>query len=243
VTTRLALHGFTGSPHSWDFVPRMTGEQWLTPALVGHAQSQAEASVSHFEHEVARLAALAESAGRVTLIGYSLGARLALGVALAAPHAVERLLLISGHFGLDSAADQEQRRAADAAWVELLQVRGLAEFVAAWEAQPLWATQRHLPAAIRQRKHAERMSHDALGLARSLRVTGLAEMPSYRARLPEIRIPTTIVAGALDRKFCDLGRVLTAAIPQATLELVPEAGHDLLLERPELITEVIRRGS
>ena len=96
---------------------------------------------------------------------------------------------------------------------------------------------------MQERKRAERLRHSAIGLARSLRVTGLAEMPDYSARLGQLRMPVTLLAGALDPKFCALAQGMAERLAQPTLEIVPEAGHDLLLERPEFITRVIRRGS
>ena len=52
-----ALHGFTGSPQSWDFLP----EPAFAPALVGHAGSTAGAEIRDFEAEVDRLAGLIPS--------------------------------------------------------------------------------------------------------------------------------------------------------------------------------------
>ena len=115
-------------------------------------------------------------------------------------------------------------------------------FVDAWETQPLWTTQAQLPESARARRRAERLSHDAPGLSRSLRVTGLGEMPNYADRLAELEMPVSVLAGELDRKFSSLGRSMAERLRHPTLEIVPGAGHDLLLERPEFVTEVIRRG-
>jgi 2-succinyl-6-hydroxy-2,4-cyclohexadiene-1-carboxylate synthase len=188
------------------------------------------------------LAALTADAASLHVVGYSLGARLALGLALRHPARVTRLTLISGHPGLAAENERAQRRASDAAWCELLETRGIEAFVEAWQAQPLWASQARLPAAVSNQRKKERLSHTAAGLCRSLRVTGLAEMPSYLAALAEIRAPVEILAGALDRKFSDLAHLLAKNIEHARLEIVPDAGHDLLLERPDFITRVIQRG-
>ena len=236
---RLCLHGFTGSPTSWDFL----GEgARIAPALVGHSGANAGAEVRCFEDEVDRLAALAVGADALHVVGYSLGARLALGMALRQPRLVARLTLISAHPGLASESERAARRARDARWCELLETRGVPAFVDAWQAQPLWASQARLPDALRAKKKQERLSQTAPGLCRSLRVTGLAEMPNYGAALAELRIPTDVVAGALDHKFRDLAQILVQNIARARLEIAPDAGHDLLLERPDFITEVIRRG-
>ena len=238
----LALHGFTGSPRSWDFLPDRKTMPRLVPVLVGHAGCDAGSELSGFEDEVDRLAALLPQIG-VHVVGYSLGARLALGLTLRHAARVTRLTLLSCHPGLQSPAECAERRASDAAWCDILLTRGVPAFVDAWQAQAMWATQAKLPEAARQRRRSERLSHSAAGLALSLRVTGLAEMPNYSPRLPEISVPVTLVAGALDVKFSALARRMAAQLPHVTTEIVEGAGHDLLLERPEFITEVIRRGN
>jgi 2-succinyl-6-hydroxy-2,4-cyclohexadiene-1-carboxylate synthase len=242
VTPVLALHGFTGSPRSWDFLPDRKTLPRLVPALVGHSGCDAGGEVTSFEAEVERLAALTPERG-VHLVGYSLGARLALGLALMHPERVTRLTLLSCHPGLPTEAERAARRASDAAWCDILLTRGVPTFVDAWQAQALWASQARLPPALRQRRQSERLSHSAQGLAHSLRVTGLGEMPDYGARLSELRPPVTLLAGALDGKFSQLARQMSAQLPHALLEIVEGAGHDLLLERPELIAAVIRRGT
>ena len=70
---------------------------------------------------------------------------------------------------------------------------------------------------------------------RSLRVTGLAEMPNFRGRCREIRVPVTLLSGELDTKFSALAEELSSLFPDARRSIVPRAGHDLLLERPDLV--------
>lgn len=243
VSAELLLHGFTGSPRSWDFLPIEPAIRRFAPALVGHAGSGAGPDVRNFEGEVDRLAALSREADTLHVVGYSLGARLALGFALRHPARVSRLTLISGHPGLDSEAERVDRRASDARWCALLLERGLLAFVETWQAQPLWASQVALDQAVLERKRSERLSHDPAGLARSLSVTGLAEMPSYSERLTQLTVPVTLVVGGLDSKFRALAERMAQGVAHAELAIVDAAGHDLLLERPEFITEVIRRGN
>jgi len=238
----LLLHGFTGSPQSWQFLPEQPTVRRYAPALVGHSGSTADSRVTDFEAEVDRLAALSLEARELHVVGYSLGARLALGFSLRHPARLSRLTLISGHPGLQSEVERVERRAADWRWCELLE-RGLVGFVDAWQTQPLWATQTGLDRDALAQKRAERLSHDPAGLIRSLRVTGLAEMPNYRERVAEIRVPVAVIAGGLDLKFRELAVQMAKSNARAELTIVDGAGHDLLLERPAFITEVIRRGN
>ncbi len=242
MSTWLCLHGFTGSPESWAFL-RERGVHTLTPALIGHVGAAAGPEVAAFEDEVERLASLAPPHESLHVVGYSLGARLALGLALRDPRRVRSLTLVSGHPGLPSEAERNARRAADAVWIELLRAQGIGAFVDAWERLPLWATQAELPEAVRSRKRAERLAHEGGELARSLVVTGLAEMPNYAERLADLDMPVRLLAGERDPKFSSLAEGMATRLPHVTLEIVPGAGHDLLLERPEFVTEVIRRGN
>lgn len=234
MTALVLLHGFTGSPASWDaVVQRVGGPPPLRPVLLGHG-APAGSEAQTFAEELERLVALFPSEP-VHLAGYSLGARLALGIALAHPKRVARVTSISGQPGLASEAARAERRRADAEWCALLETHGIERFVDGWERQALFATQTKINAELRARHRAARLRHDPAGLARSLRVLGLAEMPDLAPLLPNISVPVTLLAGELDPKFLALGRQLVAAVPRARLVVAPNAGHDLLLEAPDLV--------
>jgi 2-succinyl-6-hydroxy-2,4-cyclohexadiene-1-carboxylate synthase len=204
----------------------------LRPPLLGHGAPPPEART--FTEEVARLASLLPDEP-VHLAGYSLGARLALSLALARPERVRRLTVIGVHPGLPTNKEKDTRRESDAAWRRMLTEGSLQAFVAAWEAQPLFATQRELPAAVTAAHREARLRHDPQGLARSLEVLGLGEMPDCRAALARLTLPVTLMAGERDEKFLGLARELARALPHAALRVAPGAGHDLLLERPDLV--------
>ena len=58
-------------------------------------------------------------------------------------------------------------------------------------------------------------------------------------RLGELGMPVTVLAGERDQKFLVLGRRLAAGLPDARLEVVPGAGHSLLLEAPRAVAAAI----
>src|ERR1700674_2117747 len=88
------LHGFGGTRRAWDGVlAALPAERYRPLALdfPGHgAFAEAQRPIT-FEGCVEHVLAL--SPARFTLCGYSLGGRIALHVALAAPERVERLVL------------------------------------------------------------------------------------------------------------------------------------------------------
>ncbi len=249
MTARVFLHGFTGSPRN--FQPLIAacalGDRIYAPALLGHdaeapqpAPEEPPASAG-FEGEVDRLAREIEQRGLapVHVVGYSLGARLALGLTVRHPTLIARATLVGVHPGLRTEDERQQRRASDAEWCRLLEREGLPAFIEAWEKQPLFATQEQLPALARDAQRRERLRHSAAGLRLSLLCTGLAEMPSYWPALRSIRVPVDLVTGELDDKFAALARAAHAELPASALHVVPGAGHHVLLERPGAIAALI----
>jgi 2-succinyl-6-hydroxy-2,4-cyclohexadiene-1-carboxylate synthase len=216
------LHGFAGDPASWDDVA-IDGDRIALPGHLGGGPVAADWA--------GNLAAIAARIGRCdAVIGYSLGGRVALGL-VAAGHA-PRAVLISVNPGIGD-AERPARRAGDAAWAARARREGVAAFIDAWQAQPLFASQARAPQSRRAARNARRMALDPEQLAQSLEAMGLAEMPDYRAAVDG---RFALIAGADDAKYVAIGRSLPAP-----LELVPESGHDPLLEQPAALTEAIAR--
>ncbi|MDE0217008.1 MAG: alpha/beta fold hydrolase, partial [bacterium] len=52
-------------------------------------------------------------------------------------------------------------------------------------------------------------------------------------RLSELSMPCALIAGAEDAKFAAIAPQMAAAIPQASVRLIPDAGHASHLEAPD----------
>jgi 2-succinyl-6-hydroxy-2,4-cyclohexadiene-1-carboxylate synthase len=240
------LHGFTGAPASFDELSQTLRRRWprlrvLGPSLLGHGATP-EGAARSFEQEVDRLASVIRCAGfsGAHLCGYSLGARLALG--LLARHAClfAGATLIGVHPGLTSEAERAGRVGSDERWCQLLEREGTPGFLRAWQAQPLFGTQARLSPAELARQAQIRLAHSASGLQQSLRVLGLGQMPDLRGTLHVQPLRLQLLVGALDAKFCTIAQRLAATAPLA-LEIVAGAGHNLLLEAPERVSRVLTR--
>src|SRR5690606_10540568 len=126
--------------------------------------------------------ALAATGGRGTWIGYSMGGRLALGVALAHPQLVERLVLVGASPGIADPGERAARRAGDEALARHLLAVGLDAFLDEWLAQPLFAG---LTADEAQR--SARRTNTADGLAAALRDLGTGTQPDLWPALDDLR--------------------------------------------------------
>lgn len=232
--TRLTLaHGFTQNSRCWGpFATDLAVDhEVITVDLPGHGTTDAV-------HDRVDLPAagrlLAETGGAAVYVGYSLGGRIALHAALAAPEAVRGLVLIGATAGIDDAEARAQRRQADGALADRLLAEGLDSFLARWLTNPLFAgltpAAQHLDARLTNRPD---------GLAASLRHCGTGTQEPLWDRLRAVEVPVLVVAGADDAKFAALGRRLVDTLPTAELAILPST-HAVHLERPTATAERLR---
>jgi 2-succinyl-6-hydroxy-2,4-cyclohexadiene-1-carboxylate synthase len=208
---------------------------------LGHDGTAGEGHASTFEEEVDRLAqAVArQGIGRAHLAGYSLGARIALGLMLNYPELFYAATLFAPNPGLAGEPERTERRAADEAWQELLMRQPLEVFCERWESQPIFSSQKRLPPHVRLEARQRRLAQNPLGLVRALAVLGLGSMPFYGASLHALDLPVRLVAGELDPKFARSARSMSKLLRRGELVVVAGAGHDLLLERPEAVAQFL----
>lgn len=233
------LHGFTGCAANWrPLLPRLAERHRVIAIdLPGHGNSGAPGSVARYK--MPRVAAdliellTRHDATPAHWLGYSMGGRLALYIAVRQSSVVRSLTLVSATAGLANAAKRQARRAADEALAARIERDGVASFVAEWERNLLFAGLAGLPEEARATLHEQRLSNSPLGLANSLRGMGAGAQPSLWSRLAAVTAPALLIAGQRDTKFVALNEGLAVSIPNATLRLIPDAGHVVQMEQPE----------
>jgi 2-succinyl-6-hydroxy-2,4-cyclohexadiene-1-carboxylate synthase len=233
------LHGFTGSWASWSTLSRdlASDHRVIAIDLIGHGASSAPAELSRYAFELALqdVAEVTDQLGvaRASWLGYSMGGRLALGVALNYPDRVSSLILVSAAPGIHDEHERLQRTEADEVMARRIEEAGVEAFVDEWEALPIWESQRALPDEVSRVQRDIRLGNRPVGLANSLRAMGQGAQPSYWERLSEIEVPVLLMAGALDRKYVGIAGQMGVRIVDVTLSVVPGAGHAVHLEGPE----------
>jgi 2-succinyl-6-hydroxy-2,4-cyclohexadiene-1-carboxylate synthase len=239
------LHGFTGSAATWEPHAREFARRYLTIAidLVGHGLSESPPDprrygIAHCVEDVLGVLDRLEIR-RAGVLGYSMGGRVALALAIADPDRASALILESASPGLRDPEVRLARAARDAMLADAIERDGIEAFVEQWERLPVFASQAALPESARAALRAQRLRNSPMGLANSLRGFGQGVMMPMYDFLSEIRMPTLIIAGALDEPCCDLGRVMTEQIPGAGLQIVEGAGHAVHLEQPETFTRLV----
>lgn len=239
--TRVALlHGAYGAPQDWDGAVAASGtDARLLHLPDGGAIPESIEVNEVWEHVVDALVEQVAQLppGPVVVGGYSLGARLALAVALrpAVRPRLRGLLLVAGTAGLEDPAARARRAVVDderAAWL----ARDPRAFLDDFWTLPLFAGLADHPGrrALLDDRIA-RASASPAGLARLMRGLSVGRMTPLWAALPSLRVPVVVVNGARDADYVATGHRLVSALPDARAVVIEGAGHALLLEAPSAV--------
>ena len=201
----------------------------MTLDLPGHGDA---ASISASLPDTADLIIDALPPEPVALGGYSMGARVALHVALRDPSRLRALVVVGASRGIRDPREREERVARDEALARHLEEVGVEVFLREWLAQPLFER-------LGERAEADTRSADAVGLANSLRYAGTGTQEWLGDRLGTLEVPTLALAGDADTKFILEARAIAHAAVHARFATISEAGHAAHLEQPERVAEVV----
>ncbi len=225
-------HGFTQNVNCWASLPTELGKTHRLKIvdMPGHGRSR---------HDRVDLSTsgklLAEAGNKAHYVGYSMGGRIALHVALQQPSLVSKLVLIGVSPGLRTVAEREERKTLDTALAVKLREVGLGVFLREWLANPLFHGLSDDAAGINYR-----MDNRVAGLVATLETRSVGWQESLWERLGDLSMPVLLVAGASDKKYRQLNEDAAAIIPQAETAVIP-GSHSVHLEQPEMVANVIRR--
>ncbi len=161
------------------------------------------------------------------LIGYSMGARMALHVALRHPQMVSQLVLISGTPGLVTQAERSARLQSDNELADHIEKIGTPAFIDEWLALPIFSG---LSDQTNQRN--DRIRNTAKGLADSLRFAGTGTQEPQWPNLHQLSMPVLLMVGELDIKFTTIAKDMQLLLQSSEMKVVPNVGHTVHLEDP-----------
>jgi 2-succinyl-6-hydroxy-2,4-cyclohexadiene-1-carboxylate synthase len=227
------LHGFAQTGRSgrafWSILAAR--HEILTPDLLGMGSRGDDPGSLE---EMADAVASELPASPVALVAYSLGARVALHLALRHPGRLARLVLIGATRGLASPEERERRVATDERWAIRLEEIGVDAFLTEWRRQPLFADLAEDPV-----EDAARLPQTVSGLAECLRRAGTGSQEFLGPRLAEITVPTLTVAGVRDDRFVREARAIAEGLPRGSTDVVPGAGHAAHLAQPSWTAQLV----
>jgi len=246
-TPVVLLHGFTGSAHAMAGLAGGLSDthRTLSLDLVGHGRSAAPRDAAAYSMAacVGQLAAVFNGFDLhdAHLIGYSMGGRVALAFGVAHPARVASAILVGTSAGFRDPQQRAERARDDEALAERIEREGVEAFVDFWISQPFLVDARRLGARGVAEARRMRLANSAHGLAASLRGMGPGAQPPMHDALARVGAPICLAVGEEDLKFRALATEMSQELPNAQVEIVPDAGHSAHTDNPAAFLELARR--
>jgi 3-oxoadipate enol-lactonase len=209
----------------------------ITVDLRGHGESPVPARPYEIVDLVDDVVAIldAEKIARATVVGVSIGATVAIELALAHADRVDRLVLM----GADAAADSPLNAMRNALFCGVVRLVGMRNFV-------LKAVSENLFGQTFRREGGELYRVFRSRLAAFDRRAAALAMAAWSGRrdltrlVRVLRVPTLVVVGDEDVSCPPpCGEELASALPDAKLVHIPAAGHTMTAERPRETTAAV----
>ncbi|XP_065045713.1 protein PHYLLO, chloroplastic-like isoform X3 [Musa acuminata AAA Group] len=263
--TIVYLHGFLGTSQDW--IPIMKGvsatAHCISIDLPGHGESQVQFSMDKrskqgidlsVESVADMLLKLISSVttGGVILVGYSMGARIALHMALKFKEKVMGAVIVSGSPGLRDKTVRKIRGAQDESRARFLVEHGLHSFLETWYSGSLWKSLRDHPHFSYIRSTRDR-HNDIQGLAEILSSLSIGKQLSLWEDLRHLQTPLLFIVGEMDAKFRKIAQHMCSEIRDCSKDdphqqqklydtiIVPDCGHAVHLENPLPVINAIRK--
>ncbi|WJX87640.1 hypothetical protein P8452_69808 [Trifolium repens] len=259
----LFLHGFLGSGEDWITIMKTFSEsaRCISIDLPGHGKSTLHGVKSATGEPCFSLELVADilhkiihhvAPAKVTLVGYSMGARIALYMALRFSSKIKGAVLISASPGLKDKLARKIRAAKDDSRARSVIAHGLQLFLSSWYAGELWKSLRSHPHF--NRIISTRLQHnDIQNLAQMLSGLSIGRHPPLWEDLPNCRVPLLIIHGEKDKKFKKIAQAMMNTICSGLeskdeevndmheVVEIPNCGHAAHLENPLPVIAALRQ--
>ncbi|GAB2248413.1 hypothetical protein Droror1_Dr00008295 [Drosera rotundifolia] len=260
--TLLFLHGFLGTGRDWiPIMKALSGSaRCISVNLPGHGKSKmqyhrvkgrAEENRISIRVIAAALCKLIDyvSPSKVTVVGYSMGGRIALYMALKFGAKLYGAIIISGSPGLKDATARKMRSAKDDARARSLASFGPKSFLESWYLGDLWSSFREHPSFEQTVERRLHQHQDYTSLAKALSDLSIGRQPSLWDELKHLKTSLLFIVGEKDTKFkkimLDVCSNLREGVdPKEEMHegiVVPDCGHAVHLENPLAVVSLARQ--
>jgi len=230
------LHGFMGSGSDWCPVAARLAQRHRCqcPDLPGHGKAPLPDALT-WQGGCDQVESELDRSSTNVLIGYSMGGRIALQLAARRPEVYGGLVLVSASPGLSSAEERAQRAIWVQTWADAFRSEPIDDVLGRWYEQDVFGSLRQRPELLDVMLKKRRCNNPAK-LARVLESLDVSRQPDLRQSLGRLTMDVLVIAGAEDAKYCGLMDELGGAMAPVRRVIVPDAGHAIHLEQPEVLS-------
>ena len=238
----VCFHGFSESSYTWDSI-NLPGYRLIRIDLIGHGDSDIPE-----EDEAYTIPQMIEDlhtviyhmvGDRYYLMGYSMGARIALSYALEYESEIKGLILESGSVGIASDDERAERRKADEDLAVRIEDHDGIWFATRWAEAPIFESQKQLSECVEELIYLRRSNNSTYALACTLRGSGQGVMTYVGDQLEKLSCKGLYVSGALDTKYTTIGRDVFGKLPNFKHVVVEGAGHNVHIEKPQMFEQAV----
>ena len=236
----VCFHGFSESGSTWDGI-EVPGYRLIRIDSMGHGRSARPMKLQPYTlpqmlGDLHRII-YAIAGERYALMGYSMGARMALLYALEYPGEVTHLVLEGGSVGIEDEGERQNRYVADQGLAERIRAHDITWFSETWAKLDIFKTQQSLPVKMQHQIRGRRLLNSPHALAFTLEGSGQGSMPYVGHRLSELTMPACYISGELDTKYTEIG----AQYFREAHHIVPQVGHNVHVEAPDVYRQILKQ--
>ena len=239
------LHGFMGISSDWLEITKTIENEYfcILPDLPGHGKSIIGNMADPLDFDLIAMGLLnlmeCLQLASGALIGYSMGARVALYVATKHPERFKALVLEGVNPGLQDDQEREKRLALDYQRAREIEKMGISSFIDIWYAADLFKTLESHPERFNMIKTL-RKNNNTAWMAKVLRELSVGMQPSLWDKLDELNMPVLLIAGELDDKYKKIVHRIKDYLKDSQVNLISDAGHNTHLEEPEQFSKTLK---
>ncbi len=243
--TIVFLHGFMGASNDWLHIADALKDTFecVLLDLPGHGKTPAPcnettANIAWMAEQV-RAFMTTQNIGRCHLVGYSMGARIALPLALNHPNLLQSMTIESNEPGLQDEKVRADRVHLDTQRAQSIREHGLDAFLDKWYAAPLFESLTKHPQF--PKTLAKRRLNAPETVAKIIQDVSAGQQTNLWPRVCELSLPSLWITGELDTKYTPIVTRAAALAPRSTLKIIADAGHNAHLEQPDTYAQTLKK--
>mgnify|MGYP001191046177 CR=1 FL=1 len=212
------LHGFLGTPQDFHPVLKNIHIPYQALTLPGHCNKPLD--LEKFEEEIPF---------KSTLVGYSLGGRIAMHLAKKYPEKIKKLIIVSAAPGLYEPRDARKKK--EEKWIEVLNVHGIDHFLSSWYQQEIFKSFKPGQNILELRK--KHNINDLIDVMTYFSPTRFGCKLTDLKKLPK---STIFLFGENDKKYIGIGNQIKK---HAKVLTIKNCSHAIHLEAPDELARII----
>ncbi|RLA62938.1 MAG: 2-succinyl-6-hydroxy-2,4-cyclohexadiene-1-carboxylate synthase [Epsilonproteobacteria bacterium] len=223
----LFLHGFMGKGSDWSKLATELSQNYYCHLidLPGHGKSTAE--VENLKDLTRLILDSLSPKKKLTIIGYSMGGRIALYMILTFPELFNKAIIESASPGIKNIKERETRYQSD---LNLLSdIKSFRSFLNSWYENPLFGDLTGLKETLIE----EKLENDPEKLKSALKFLSVGNQPNLWEMIKKLSVPTLYISGDRDKKYSQIGEELTELSPMITKKVIKNAAHITHLQNPK----------